>query len=257
MSRNALFVAAALCLTSPALADPVNLLVNGGFETTTNGPGELVPGHTGAGYTQATGWNADATSANAGYPFLFIAAPGTPTTTGFPDPWDNGNRYLWGAANGGASAWDGTSVDGGNFLVADGDYHRTPIYQNVSGLIVGHTYAVNFDWAAAQWAGNTGATTETFQVGLGGQTAKTATFNLASKGFSGWMHQTFDFTYDGTSDALSFLALGTPAGEPPMMLLDGVSLTDVPEPAEWTLLLAGLAGLTLALRRRNANGQRG
>lgn len=257
--RIALAALAGLTLSSTAFATPVggltNLVVDGDFETTTNGSGEIVPGHTGSGYTQAqtatgAGWSDAATNANAGYPFLFIAAAGTATTTGFPDPWDNGVRHLWGAANGGANTWDGTSVDGGNFLIADGDYHATPITQLLAGLHAGDTYTLSFDWAAGQWYGNTGATTEKFIFGVGDKTSVTNTYQLPSTGFSGWMHQTFTFNYDGSSSLLSFLAAGTPVGEPPMLLLDGVALYDVPEPAAWTILLAGLTALAFAASRR-------
>ena len=120
-----------------------NLVVNGGFETTTNGTGEIVPGQTTGQYiTSATGWYSTSTTANGGDPFLFIA--NNAVTAGFGDKWDNGIRYLWGASNGGASTWDGTSASGGNYLVMDGDYHATPISQMLSGLVTGQTYALSY-----------------------------------------------------------------------------------------------------------------
>jgi hypothetical protein len=48
------------------------------------------------------------------------------------------------------------------------------------------------------------------------------------------------FTPTSTSETLSFLAIGTPGGVPPLALLDGVSLSDIPEPASWALLVSGL-----------------
>jgi hypothetical protein len=49
---------------------------------------------------------------------------------------------------------------------------------------------------------------------------------------------------------LTFLAVGTPGGAPPISFLDGVSLTAVPEPASWALMLAGFGLVGLAARRR-------
>jgi hypothetical protein len=74
--------------------------------------------------------------------------------------------------------------------------------------------------------------------------------NNASHGFTGWQYQTFTFTASGTSDLLSFLAVGTPSGVPPFSLLDGVSLTQLPEPATWTMLISGLMGVAGAARLR-------
>lgn len=88
---------------------------------------------------------------------------------------------------------------------------------------------------------------------LGGQTRSSTTSTLPSQGFSGWMTQKLTFTYDGTSNVLSFLAVGTPACQPPMLLLDGVSLSAVPEPGMAGILLVGGLGLAAASRRRRAN----
>jgi hypothetical protein len=64
------------------------------------------------------------------------------------------------------------------------------------------------------------------------------------------------FTASSTSQILSFLAVGTPTGLPPVSLLDGVSLVDstvpaVPEPSSWAMLLAGVGAMGFMLRKRN------
>ena len=242
-------LALAACFVAAQAQAAPNLVVNGGFETTTNGTGEIVPGQTTGQYiTSATGWYSTSTTANGGDPFLFIA--NNAVTAGFGDKWDNGIRYLWGASNGGASTWDGTSASGGNYLVMDGDYHATPISQMLSGLVTGQTYALSYSWAAAQFYNNTGATTETLSATLGSATQSGPTYSLPSNGFSGWMTQTMNFTYDGTSNVLSFLASGTPAGAPPMVLLDNVSLSAVPEPGTVALLAGSLVLVAIAVRRR-------
>ena len=68
------------------------------------------------------------------------------------------------------------------------------------------------------------------------------------------MNETFSFVATKSGELLSFLAHGTPNDVPPFAVLDGVSMvehTQVPEPGTWTLLVAGLGLLSLALRRRN------
>jgi hypothetical protein len=69
--------------------------------------------------------------------------------------------------------------------------------------------------------------------------------------FSGWTLETFGFTAAATSEVLSFLAVGSPANSlPPFALVDGVSLTSVPEPSTWAMMLAGFGGLGFAAFRR-------
>jgi hypothetical protein len=214
-----------------------NLVTNGGFEVTTFGNGQL-------GYnTNAIGWT------STGYSFLF--APGTADTTGALG--SIGYAYLWGPGNGSANGLT-ISPDGGNFVAADGDYNPGPISQTINGLTFGEPCTIGFWWAGAQAYPITGATTEQWKVSFGAQTQFTPVVNNVSEGFTGWTHETMNFTADGSSDLLSFLAVGTPSGEPPFALLDGVSV-DVPEPS-CTLLLAGVgvvaAGLQKLRRRARA-----
>ena len=95
---------------------------------------------------------------------------------------------------------------------------------------------------------------------LGSQTFTTGTVSVPAKGFSGWMEQTFNYTATSTSETLSFLAIGTPNGQPPFALLGGVDLTVVPEFSNWAVL-AGLGGICTVVevvrrrRRRLAVGK--
>jgi hypothetical protein len=225
----------ALAITAPAFAS--NLVMNGDFETTTNGPNFQFDNN-----TVATGWTSN------GYNFIF--APGAADTIGATGQF--GNLQLWGPGNGSANGLPATSPSGGNFAAADGAFQVGAISQTINGLTMGNSYVVSFWWAGAQQSGFTGATTEQWQVSLGGQTQSTVVLNNVSHGFTGWQSQSFTFTADNTSDLLSFLAVGTPNGVPPFVLLDGVTLNasgTTPEPETLTLMATGLMGVIGFARR--------
>ena len=199
-------------------AQATNLVTNGSFEMTTNGPGQM-------GFnTDAVGWT------TTGYNFIF--GPGTADNGGVTGQF--GNVQLWGPGNGSNNGLPATSPDGGNFIAADGAFQVAPIEQTINGLTVGNQYTVSFYWGGAQQFGFDGATTEQFQVSLGNQSFLTAVLQNPTHGFTGWMFQSFTFTADNTSDVLAFLAIGTLTGVPPFVLLDGVSMNVVggttPEP---------------------------
>lgn len=237
----------ALCALAGAGASaaPINLVKNGDFELA-GGNGQL-------GYnTSVADW-----SSSGGYNFLF--AQGTADTSGAVS-WFGAPLTLWGANNGGAHAL-AVSGDGGNFIGADGNYGVAPIRQLIDGLTVGQTYEVSFEWAAAQQFGFSGATTEYWRVNLGNDDAATwqatSIYQNANHGSSGWMNASMLFTASSVSEWLTFMAVGTPEGEPPFSLLDGVSMTavertgEVPEPASLAMFIAGLGLIALFMRRRN------
>ena len=242
-------IVAAVCLgvlaisfASSTRAD-INLVLNGDFETTTAGGGQL--GH----QTVAAFWT------TTGYNFLFT--PGSADTTGVTGT--AGNLKLWGPGDGSDNGLT-ESPSGGNYVAADGAYQVGAITQTVSNLFVGNTYALSFYWGGAQQKNFTGATTEAWQVSLGSETYTTVTNNNVSHGFTGWVQQTFNFTATATNEVLSFLAKGTPSGVPPFSVLDGVSMVQVgsptPAPEPSTLqygavaLLFVFAGARKVLRRK-------
>jgi hypothetical protein len=139
------------------------------------------------------------------------------------------------------------SPDGGSFVALDGDPNvNAAISTTVNNLTIGQNYTLSFYWAGAEFAASTNsATTDWLTVALGGVSQNTNTINVADKGFSGWQLINMQFTANATTETLSFLANGTPTGEPPASLLDGVSLvaSPVPEPATWSVLFVGFVGI--------------
>ena len=137
-----------------------------------------------------------------------------------------------------------------NFIEADGDpSYSFSFNQTISGLTVGQNYDVSFNQAAGQQSGNLrGPTTEQWQVSLGSDTQLSAVMNTPGQGVFPWESQTLTYTASSTSEVLSFLAVGTPSGAPPMVFLDGVDMeATVPEPSAG-LLLAGV-GTVVAMGR--------
>jgi hypothetical protein len=72
-----------------------------------------------------------------------------------------------------------------------------------------------------------------------------------SQSYQPWMPQSMTFMAQSTTELLGFFAVGTPGMEPPLVLLDGVSLAAVPEPETLALLDVGLLGVLLARRPRD------
>lgn len=224
-------------------AKATNLVTNGSFEQLTGGIGQI--GYNGS--SLLTGWtNGTDGSGNLGYNFVYSS--GSADTTGANG--DSGNVKLWGPNDGSANGLPATSPDGGNYIAADGAYQVAPISQTINGLTSGKQYTVSFWFAGAQQSGFDGTTTEKWLVSLGGTQLSTATLTDTNHGFTGWQYASLTFTAGASSQVLSFLAAGTPNGEPPFTLLDGVSVVAAPEPASIGMMLSGLLAMGLFVRRR-------
>lgn len=213
---------------------------------------------------------ASAGSAHAGNLIVNGDFAGTGGVDGFGQlvPADGVNRTPAYAVT--INGWQAAPPDGATTALGmDADYNSTPIYQTVSGLVVGHAYTVSFDWEASQWYGNVGTTTENVTAILGGKAITTDIYTLESKGLSRWMSVSDTFVYDGKTDtlpvlsngnstilttaanALTFIAHGTPVGEPPNVVLSNVELVDdgkTAVPAPTSLAFAGGALLLAAVQ---------
>jgi hypothetical protein len=186
-----------------------------------------------------------------------VYATGTADKPGLPTGGSYDAGQLYGADDGGASTWHGTSDGTNNFVALNGGADRSAFTQTIAaGLVAGNKYTLTFDYAFAQgFGGKVGTSDDFITVGLGAFSTNTSpTIDLPAKGFSGWMPASFSFTYEpGTAgNVLSFLAMGT-SGLPPYALLDNVSLlSSVPEPSGWALMLLGFGCMGLMVRRRRA-----
>ena len=238
-SKTWLVAAATLLASALAPAHATPAIINGDFETVTAASSTEF-GTRYAGQV-VTGWT------TSGYNFLFNS--GTADTTGAASEYGQ-QLKLWGPGDGSANGLTASSPAGGNFIGADGAYFQAAIQQTISNLDVNSVASITFYWAGAQQYNFDGNTTEAWQVTLGNETHSTPVVQNVSHGFTGWQQTTLSFVVTNATEVLSFLALGTPAGEPPFSLLDGVSIVEVPEPTSLAIMGTSLAVAGLLARRR-------
>ncbi|HEX4505028.1 MAG TPA: DUF642 domain-containing protein [Alphaproteobacteria bacterium] len=219
-------------------------MTNGSFEQTSLSTSGFLTDHDVTGWTTTSG-------------YTFEVFQGTETTN-----IGNGVTFYGGTTSHGHTTFP-SNPDGFRYIASDGAYETGAITQTINGLEVGAQYQLTFSQAGAQQTGYSGSTTDQWQVSLGGDTQYSDLIRNGSHKFSGWEAQTMTFTATSTSEILSFLAMGTPDGEPPFSLLDDVALEEIapappppaaPEPSTLAVMIVGLLG-AIGVRkwqRRNA-----
>jgi hypothetical protein len=117
--------------------------------------------------------------------------------------------------------------------------------QTVSGLVVGQSYV--FSW---EYGGRNSGGPQVLDVSFGSMPLVTDTSDGVH---SFWTLNSFTVMATPTSENLVFASQPV-AGSAPSYgnELTNVSLTLVPEPATWALMLVGFGGMGAALRRRPA-----
>ena len=216
-----------------------NLINNGGFEITTGNSSSFVMSNGFGGPHAPDGWT-------------FSGGIGCVTFPGSTNSQSNA------CGSGFASLYPGWtfSSNGGNFVLMDGDPNWHGILSQSVSVVQGHSYEISFEQAASQFQFYSGATTEQWQVCLGGQCQLSALMNNASKGFVPWENQSLTFTAATTgSEIVSFMSVGTPNGLPPVVLLDGISMDEVPEPGTVLLAASGFLALGSSLWHRRLSAK--
>ena len=244
------FALAATALLAAGSASAANLVTNGSFEAVA--PGSPASFEIGPHYLyngNLTGWTSTAgspTNGNGAFNILFDSA--TASTVDADTRFTASEPQHLAPEN-----YGGPSPDGGNFVALDGDTTANGyLTQTISGLTPGKAYKLSFYWAGTQLSNRGGDTTESLVVGFGSDSFTTATIGGPTHYFAGWFDVTHNFVATSSSQVLSFLSVGTPNGLPPVALLDGVSITGVPEAASWAMLIAGFGLVGAAARRRRA-----
>lgn len=220
-----------------------NLVANGSFSNSTytqNNEFTTVSGFNSQGVSNWTG---------TGYCIYFFA--GTQTTVSAINQWNSTLEKL-------DTASTALSADGGNFIALDADKNiLSTVSQTLTNLVAGRAYNLTFYWAASQLQSRTGNTDDQVLVSLQNTSTlafdvnyTSATATIPSQGFVNWAKVNLVFVASGSSETLKFLAKSTTTCLPPMVLLDGVSITQAPEPGTMALLGLGTALILLAANRR-------
>jgi hypothetical protein len=143
------------------------------------------------------------------------------------------------------------SIAPGNIVADDGYYYyQADVYQTINGLSPGDSYVLSFYQAGAQQNGAGGSTDEYWRVSLGSQTQLSPDMTAPQGGYTAWTKQTMTFTATGPSEVLNFLSESVYNGDPPIALLQDVSLTPSPEPGYFAVLVAGILSLIAVAKRQ-------
>jgi len=123
--------------------------------------------------------------------------------------------------------------------------------------IVGEKYDVKFYISGAP--NPTVHPIKTIAVTAGSAPTMDYNFNASNNSLTnmGWQVENYDFTATSTSTTLSFVndpeRGAGPAGQPYRLALDNVSVTAVPEPATWAMMILGFGFAGSSLRSARGN----
>ncbi len=124
------------------------------------------------------------------------------------------------------------------------------IFQTVGGLTPGVAYELSFLMAANP---DGGAPTKGMQVDIGGVSQSFSATQTGNPADLGWTLRTLEFVPAAPTVTLVFTSLDNSASGP---ALDRVGIVQIPEPASWTLLILGGAGLGFRSWRNGTPGVR-
>jgi len=187
----------------------------------------------------------------------WAAGPNLITNGGFESSTFNGGFTTFAAGSTALTGWTigQDSVDlintywapasGSYSLDLSGNYDGT-ISQSFA-TVIGQKYVVSFDMAANP--DDHGDPVKVMQAGLSQQPL----YSFSSVGHThanmGWTTQSFSFIAAASNSTLFFASLQDSAGG---VALDNISVTAVPEPETYAMLLAGLGLMGAVARRRRA-----
>ena len=161
----------------------------------------------------------------------------TSTVPGWTDTVETG-----GFAEVGANAVYGLPTIGSGYNAEVNNNTFGVLVQTVSGLIVDQTYNFSYEYGGRPDGGPQG-----LNVTIGGSSlGPTAT---GSMGF--WTLKTGTFTATDTSELLSFTAVDMGGLPSYGNEVTSVSISPVPEPATWALMLIGFGLIGFAMRKRS------
>jgi hypothetical protein len=116
------------------------------------------------------------------------------------------------------------------------------VVQTITGLTPGETYNLSYDYG-----GRTGYGPQTLDINFGGSPVSTD-----SGSFGSWTLYNYVVTATATSEVIEFASEATSGSAGGGNEITNVSLSAVPEPASWAVMLFGFGVSGAVLRRRRA-----